>query len=121
MPEREKLEVDVLFVGAGPASLSGALHLLNLRSGTVPDDLQVAIIEKGASLGAHILSGAVLNPIALSELVPDFLEKNCPLEGPVKKDSVYFLTEKSQIQLPFIPPTMRNHGNYICTLGKLVE
>jgi electron-transferring-flavoprotein dehydrogenase len=128
MPKREVLETDVLFVGAGPASLSGALHLLNLvekynqnSPSKKLEELQVVVIEKGESLGSHILSGAVLNPVALKELIPDFEEKGCPLEGQVMSEEVCFLTENGKIPLPFIPPTMRNHGNYICTLGKLVQ
>lgn len=123
----EELQVDVLFVGGGSASLSGALHLLNLiekhnqTQAVKLEDITVAVLEKGSSLGAHILSGAVLDPVALQELIPDFLEKGCPLEGPVMEDQVHFLTRNSQIKLPFIPPTMRNHGNYICTLGKFVQ
>lgn len=118
--KREKMQIDILWVGAGPASLSGALHLLKLLKTGPRDDIQIAVIEKGARLGAHILSGAVLDPTALKELVPDFLEKNCPLEGPVIQETTVFLTEKNQIKFP-VPPSMRNHGNYVCTLGKLVQ
>ncbi len=99
--ERESLEMDVVFVGAGPANLSGALHLARLirnhdeaiaqgeRHGKPLGELQIAVIEKGASVGAHILSGAVMDPKALRELIPDFEEQGAPLESPVKED--YFL------------------------------
>src|SRR5918993_4370212 len=96
--ERESLEMDVVFVGAGPANLSGALHLSRLvaehneevaagkRQGTALGEIEIAVIEKGASIGAHILSGAVMDPRALSELMPDFVEQGAPLESPVKED-----------------------------------
>ncbi len=127
MPETERLEVDVLFVGAGMASLSGAFHLLNLiekHNQTAQkkiQDLQVAVIEKGASLGAHTLSGALVNPVALKELLPDFIEKGFPFESIAQNEQVFFLTEKKQVAFPFIPPDMKNDGNYICKLGKVVQ
>lgn len=127
MPDREKMEVDVLFVGAGMASLSGAYHLLNLvekqnqTSEEKIQDLQIAVIEKGASLGAHTLSGALVNPVALREMLPDFLEKGFPYESLALSDQVLFLTEKKEMAFPFIPPSMRNDGNYICKLGKVVQ
>src|ERR671925_257334 len=103
---RETLEVDVLFVGAGPASLSGALHLRNLvdahnaKSGNSQkrlDSVSIAVIEKGREIGAHILSGAILDPIALKELVPDFAALGAPLATPVTRDSIYYLTSSGKI------------------------
>src|SRR5690242_15589718 len=87
--ERETLDFDVVFVGAGPANLSGALHLARLVKQSDLGDIEIAIIEKGAAVGAHILSGAVMDPRALKELIPDFVEQGAPLESPVKED--YFL------------------------------
>ena len=96
--ERESLEMDVVFVGAGPANLSGALHLARLvkehneavaagrREGKSLGEIEIGVIEKGASVGAHILSGAVMDPRALKELIPDFIERGAPLESPVKED-----------------------------------
>src|SRR5438270_5271940 len=104
--KRETLEFDVLFVGAGPANLGGALHLSQLvkshnqavAAGTKPGkplgDIEIAVIEKGAAVGAHILSGAVMDPKGLRELLPDFIEQGAPLEAPVKEDYFLYLTKK---------------------------
>src|ERR671933_143987 len=129
--ERESIEMDVLFVGAGPASLSGALHLARLvrehneavakgaRKGKSLGEVQIAVIEKGASVGAHILSGAVMDPKALAELVPDFLERGAPLESEVKEDYFLYLTKTRAIRSPVTPPPLKNHGYYIVSLNKL--
>lgn len=122
--QRETMEMDVLFVGAGPANLSAAIHLSNLiaaHNAKNPDNAlspQIAIIEKGQSVGAHLLSGAILDPIALKELLPDFKERGCPLEAEVTSEKVMFLTEKSKFAFPFTPPPLKNHGNYIISLNK---
>jgi electron-transferring-flavoprotein dehydrogenase len=129
--ERERLDLDVLFVGAGPANLSGALHLARLiqahdresdkNGGKKLGELQIGVIEKGAYVGAHILSGAVMDPRALSELMPDFLSKGAPVECPVKEDSFLYLTKNRAIKSPLTPPPLNNHGYYIVSLNKLTS
>ena len=113
----ESLEVDILIVGAGPAGLSAALRLAQLQAeGGEP--LSIAVIEKSRDAGAHLLSGAVLDPIALRELVPDFLKRGAPLETPVVEDRVYLLNRGRRVPLPFTPPPLRNHGNYVISLNR---
>ena len=119
--EREVLEVDVVFVGAGPASLAGAYHLAGLLEKQGKSDLTIAVLEKGKDMGAHGISGAVMDPRGLQELIPDFLEAGAPVESPAKDDHVYFLRQDSAIKFPVIPPFLNNHGNYIVSLGKLVQ
>ncbi len=126
MADREVMDVDVLFVGGGIASLSGALHLSNLIAehnkkgeGKKLDELFIVVLEKGASPGAHGISGAVMAPGPLKELVPDFVEKGAPLEGEVKKESIYFLTKTGKIKTPITPPPLNNHGNYVVSMSKL--
>jgi electron-transferring-flavoprotein dehydrogenase len=117
---REVLEVDVLFVGAGPASLVGALHLQKLLAAGKMDDISIAIIEKGREVHSHALSGAVFIPRAIREVFPDF-DKICDIpKAPVTKDSVYFLTEKKDFKFPITPPPLRNHGCYVLSLQNLV-
>ncbi len=118
--EREKIDFDVLFVGGGPASLAGAIRLMQL-AGKKNMNLEVALIEKGAEIGSHALSGAVLNPVALKELLPDFLEKQCPIEGTVTEDEFYFLTPKKQYRIPIIPRYMHNKGFFIISLSKFTR
>src|SRR5215470_940117 len=106
--ERESLEMDVVFVGAGPANLSGALYLTHLiekakAEGKDLGEIQIAVIEKGSSVGAHILSGAVMDPKGLAELIPDFIEKGAPLESPVKEDHFLYLTKNRAIRSPINP------------------
>ena len=117
---------DVVFVGAGPANLAGALHLANLvkrhnAEGGTLGEVEIAVIEKGPEIGAHGLSGAVMDPKALAELIPDFLERGCPVEAPVGDDAVLFLTEKGKFKLPVTPPPMVNHGYYVVSLAKLLR
>src|SRR5215470_16477361 len=129
--ERETLEMDVLLVGAGPANLSCALHLSKLieqhnsqakASGAkVLGEVSIAVIEKAAEIGAHQLSGAVLDPISLGELIPNFEKEGAPLEALVGEERVYFLTERGKIAAPILPPPLRNHGNYVVSLNKLVR
>lgn len=111
----DALNFDVVIVGAGPAGLSTAIRLKQLCA-EKSCDLSVCVLEKGAEVGAHILSGAVLEPRALQELIPDWKEKGAPLKTPVKQDKFLFLTEKRSFRVP-TPPLMKNHGNYIISLG----
>ncbi len=117
---RESMEFDVVIVGAGPAGLSAAIRLKQLAA-QANNELGVVVLEKGSEVGAHILSGAVIDPGALDELIPDWKQKGAPLNTPVSKDKFYYLAENAQITLPgfVMPPMVHNHGNYIASLGNL--
>lgn len=117
--EREFMEFDVLIIGAGPAGLSAAIRLAQLNQ-EQQKNLSICVLEKGASVGAHSLSGAVLEPRALNELIPDWQEKAAPLTVPVTQDRFYFLSRKTAWRLP-APSTMKNHGNYVISLGKFCQ
>jgi electron-transferring-flavoprotein dehydrogenase len=131
--ERETLEPDVLIVGAGPAGLACALRLAQLiqahneavekgrASGPSLDTADVYLLEKADEIGAHCLSGAVLDPRALAELIPDFAALGAPLESRVTRDSVYYFTRGGEWKLPINPPFFHNHGNYIVSLNKLAK
>jgi electron-transferring-flavoprotein dehydrogenase len=107
-------------VGGGPASLAGAIRLMQLaREKNM--NLEVALIEKGADIGSHALSGAILNPVALEELLPDFLERQCPIEATVRKDEFYFLTSNGHHRIPIIPRYMHNKGFYIISLSRFTK
>jgi electron-transferring-flavoprotein dehydrogenase len=115
--QREQLEFDVLFVGAGPANLAGAIHLKKLAQ-QQSREIEVAVIEKAESIGAHSLSGAVLDPRALRELLPDFRDRGCPIEETDLRDAVFYLTAGGQFRLPYVPPYMHNEGCFIISLSK---
>ncbi|MGC2751080.1 MAG: electron transfer flavoprotein-ubiquinone oxidoreductase [Candidatus Acidiferrum sp.] len=125
--QREQLEADVLIVGAGPAGLSCALHLANLikkhnDSGAKPplSSENIYVLEKGREIGAHQLSGAIMNPKALAELVPGF-EKSAPLDTPVTDSAALLFTKNSSFRFPITPPPFQNKGNYVISLSKLTK
>jgi electron-transferring-flavoprotein dehydrogenase len=113
--ERESMEFDVVIVGAGPAGLSAAIRLAQAKQ-----DLSICVIEKGATVGAHILSGAVLEPCALDELIPDWKQLDSPVNIPVTQDRFYMLSKKRAWHTP-TPSTMRNEGNYVISLGQFCQ
>src|SRR5438132_4689741 len=129
--EREVLEFGVQFVGAGPAGLAGAIHLANLIErheteiaqggpGKSLGEVTIAVLEKAARVGAHGLSGAVMDPGAMRELMPDYRAQGCPIDSDASQDDVFMLWKNGQIRLPITPPMFENHGNHILSLGNLV-
>ena len=125
--QREQLEADVLIIGAGPGGLACALHLANLiekhneaKKSPPLSAENIYVLEKGREIGAHQLSGAIMDPRGLRELVPDF-EKTAPLDTPVTGDAAYYFTASSSYKLPLTPPPLQNHGNYVVSLNKLVK
>jgi len=119
--ERETLAVDILIVGGGPAGMSAALRLAQLQKEKRGEPLAIAVLEKAREAGTHMLSGAVLDPSALRDLVPDFKAKDAPLASEVHEDTVYFLTRTGKFKFPITPPPLHNHGNYIISLNRFVK
>src|ERR1700733_12806543 len=120
IPPREAMEFDVVIVGAGPAGLAAAIRLKQLAA-KAGGELSVGVIEKGSEVGAHILSGAVIDPVGIAALFPDWKAKGAPLETEVSEDRFYYLGPAGALRIPnlIMPPLMNNHGNYIASLGNL--
>ncbi len=129
--QRDELELDVVFVGAGPSGLAGAVHLADLiadhnrrvEAGQEARKLEpaIAVIEKAAEPGAHMLSGAVMDPRGLDALIPNWREEGCPVESEVTDDAMLYLTAGRAIKSPLTPPPLQNHGNYVVSLYHLVR
>ena len=122
LPPREAMEFDCVIVGAGPAGLAAAIRLKQLAA-AAGRDISVVVLEKGSEVGAHILSGAVIDPVGLNRLIPDWQEKGAPIDTPVTEDRFLVLGPAGEMTLPNwpMPPLMKNHGNYIVSLGALCK
>ena len=118
--ERESMDVDVVIVGAGPAGLAAAIRLKQIAN-EKGEEISIVVLEKGSEVGAHILSGAVIDPIALDQLLPEWREEDTPLKTPVTDDQFIVLGPAGSMRLPnmFMPKLMNNHGNYIVSLGNV--
>src|SRR6185295_11460909 len=133
---RETLDVDVVVVGAGPAGLAAAYRLAELikahNDSSAPDavggpsnmgrleGISIAVLEKGKEIGSHGISGAVMDPRGIGELMPDWLERGCPAI-PVSDDAFWYLTESMKLAAPILPPPLQNEGNYVLSLGDMVR
>ena len=116
IPAREAMEFDVVIVGAGPAGLAAAIRLKQLSP-----DTSVVVVEKGSEVGAHILSGAVIDPVGLDKLLPEWRTEDTPVKTQVSEDRFYWLSASGAVRLPnfMMPPLMNNHGNYVVSLGNV--
>ena len=124
-PDDDAVPLDVVFVGAGPAGLAGAIELARLvaggnEAGDGVGEIEIGVLEKAEGLGDHNLSGAVINPRSFRELFPSMSWSDLPLRRPVEREAVYFLTERNALRIP-APPTMRNHGNHIASICEVVR
>jgi electron-transferring-flavoprotein dehydrogenase len=126
--QRETLDVDVVIVGAGPAGLAAAYQLAKLVAAHNAsaaekklEGLSIAVLEKGKEIGSHGISGAVMDPRGIAELMPDWLERGCPVEAPVGDDAFWYLTENMKLAAPILPPPLQNRGNYVISLGEMVR
>src|SRR6266853_108501 len=121
MADRDVHEVDVLIVGGGPAGLAAAWHLRQLARNSGVGEVSIAILEKGREIGAHSISGAVMDPRAIQELMPDWKERGAPIEHVVSEDHVLYLTKSRKFTLPITPAPLQNHGNLIISLNRFMR